>query len=70
MYNQHFKRANIEAAVRAAITNTDKKIYINGKRSRNRYYTYYSKSKNTLFIKNETKKKLVGSVNIEELTKK
>ena len=37
MYNQHFKKENIEAAIRVALANKDTVININGERSKVRY---------------------------------
>ncbi len=39
--NQNFNKKTIEAAVRTAMFNKENKIYINGNRSKVRYYLYF-----------------------------
>jgi hypothetical protein len=66
MYNQHFTKKNIEAAVRTALTNNDEVIFVNGPRSKNRYSITYNKVRNTLYLVGAKN----ASVNVEELTKR
>ncbi len=76
MYNQHFNRKNIEAAVRVALANKDTTINVNGERSKVRYKVEYSWIGDSISLIAENKKngrtyqQMLTYVDVSDLTKR